>query len=154
MFEYKNVKRALAKFIETYLSIPGGQVFRAPPIITEITKYPAFIIRSANSTQVEIGGLTGNEYTILVGIMTRGETSQIASDELDDLLQTLDTQIATQRQAGLDSTLATGGSRWHMFTRLGQPTDFDNAVQDDVGMVVYGVTATVKIQELMPLTTG
>lgn len=154
MFDYKNVKIALAKFIEQYVGISAGQIYRAPPVITDITAYPAVIIRSANSRQVEVGGLTANEYSILIGLMTRGSTSQVASDELDDLLQTLDSQIATQRQAGLDALLATSGSRWHMFTRLDQQTDFDNAVQDDVGMVVYGVTATVRIQELMPLTTG
>lgn len=154
MFDYKNVKVALADFIQQYVGIPAGQIYRAPPIITDITAYPAVIIRSANSRQVDVGGITANEYSILIGLMTRGATSQIASDELDDLLQVLDTQIATQRQYGLSAALATNGSRWHTFTRLEQQTDFDNAVQDDVGMVVYGVTATVRIQELMPLTTG
>ena len=149
MNEYKNVKIALRNFVMARLSLGGDQVFRAPPKATSITHYPAVIIRSATVAKIPINGdgPTVNQFNLVVGILTRAATSEAASDELDDLLQLLDTKIASPGVTGLDASLATGGSMWHNMTRIGQTTTFDNTIEDNVGMVVYGATVGVAILE-------
>jgi len=98
---YKGVKQALKAFliarVNTGTPLADDQVFRAPPIPTEIMRYPIAIIRSATSQKTTIGeyGVGKNKYSLLVAFVTRGNTSQAASDELDDFLQVFDNAIAT-----------------------------------------------------------
>ena len=146
MNEYRKAKQVMRQFCLDHLGLSGNQVSRAPPRATDITDYPVVIIRSATSTKVPLGGVEANNFTLLLGILTRGATAEIASDELDDLLQSLDNKIAEQTWKALDKS-GMGGSRWTDFTRLGQATTFDNAVEEDTGLVTYGATAAVLIQE-------
>ena len=79
-FEYKLVKQALKAFIQTTMGIPGGQIYTAPPKQTDITVYPAFIIRSATAVQRMVGedGPTKVEYTL----SERGKTLMTVLDQL------------------------------------------------------------------------
>ena len=153
MNEYRKVKEVMKQFVLDHLGLNGNQVFRAPPRATDITDYPVIIIRSATSQKVPVGGVEANNFTLLLGILTRGATAEIASDELDDLLKLLDNQIVEVGEQGLDKE-GMGGSRWSDFTRLGQTTTFDNAVEEDTGLVTYGATAAVLIQELTTTLVG
>lgn len=154
-FEYKLVKSALKEYLKFHLSLDDSQVFRAPPRPTEINLYPAVIIRSATAVHEMVGddGPTRVSYTLLVGLMTRNASSQGASDDLDDLLKLMDTKIAEMGLSGFPSTGLTN-SRWAGITRLAKQTQFDNVIQDDVGMVVYGVSAGVEVQEQTPYMDG
>jgi len=153
MNQYKNVKVALRNFLMEKLSLTGEQVFRAPPKPTSITHYPAIIIRSAQTQKINEDGPIKNDHRILLGIMTRGRDPTVVSDELDDLLQSLDNAVSQYGARGLDANLAEN-SRWTEFTRANEPTDFNNVVQDDVGYVVYGVTAGIRIREVLPTDLG
>ncbi len=153
-FEYALVKRALKEYLMSKLNLNGNQVYTAPPKQTDIAEYPAVIIRSATAVHQMVGddGPTKVVYTLLVGITTKAETSQGASDDLDALLKALDTAIAVSGLQGFPSTGLTN-SRWAGITRLNQQTQFDNALVDQ-GWVVYGVTAGVEIQEQTPYMDG
>lgn len=151
MNEYKNVKIALRKFLMERLALNGNQVFRAPPEATSVNEFPAIIIRSATALKEDVGA-TQNSYRLLLGLVTRAETAEAASDELDDLLKSLDNAIATYGVKGLDSTLANGG-RWVQFTRLGQETVFDNPI-NELSWIVYGATAGVLVVEVTSQTQG
>lgn len=155
MNEYKQVKIALRDFLVSALGFSDEQVFRAPPKPTDINVYPIVIIRSATARKIMLNsnGPSLNEFQLMLGVMTRAQTSLEASDELDDLLKLLDTQIASQGVSGLSSSGLTD-SRWYNFTRLDQQTSFDNAVQEDVGWIVYGATVGVAIAELTPALSG
>lgn len=153
MNEYKKVKEVMRQFVLDHLGLGGNQVFRAPPRATDITDYPVVIIRSATSQKVPLGGVEANNFTLLLGILTRGTTAEIASDELDGLLKTLDNKMVEVTWRGLDKS-DMGDSRWTDFTRLGQTTTFDNAVEEDTGLVTYGATAAVLIQEATTTRVG
>lgn len=154
-FEYKLVKQALKAFIQTTMGIPGGQIYTAPPKQTDITVYPAFIIRSATAVQRMVGedGPTKVEYTLLLGIYTRAATSLAASDELDDHLKAFDTAVAATNIAGLPATGLTD-SRWSDMGRLDQSTDFMDAYADTPGTVVYEARVAVVITEQTPYMVG
>lgn len=145
MNEYRLVKIALREYLMQYMNLAGNQVFRAPPRPTDVTQYPVIIVRSATASKEDLAGGTGNTYNLVLGILTRAQTAEAASDELDDLLQQLDNVFATH---GPESLTAPTDARWFRLTRLGQQTTFDNAVQDDVGWIVYGATAGVQVVEL------
>jgi hypothetical protein len=155
MNEYSGVKKALRQFIIDKLGISGNQVFRYPVKPTEVGTYPIFVIRSAQTSKVSSDetGRTENQHRIVVGIMTRGNSMETISDELDSLLQSFDNAIVTYGVGGLDRTLASD-SRWLEFTRIGENTEFDNAVEDEQGWVVFGATAGVRIREALPTTGG
>ena len=149
---YKGVKIALHDFIVARVGIPDAQVYRAPPLPTEIMQYPIAILRSATSQKVTIGeyGVGKNRYSLLVAFMTRATVSQTASDELDDFLQVFDNAIATYGARDLNSAYG----QWHLMTRLDQATTFDNPIQDDVGWITYGATAGVLIEEKLSQDEG
>lgn len=152
MSQYKNVKIALRKFLVENMGLDGSQIFRAPPKPTSITKFPAIIIRSATTTKIGEGPIY-NDHSIILGIMTRGGSSETISDEIDDLLALLDQKIHELGVTGLDQTLASPG-RWNLFSRVDQQTQFDNIVEEDVGTVVYGARAGVLIREQLNRMSG
>ena len=154
MNEYKESKVVLKKFLQEKMSLADGQVFRAPPKVTDINLYPIIVIRSATSRKtVADSGFTKNDYNILVGIYTRAETSLDASDELDGMIKQLDNAVKTYGAAGLDATNLID-SRWEDFTRLEENTTYADSVADDLGWVVYGVSLGVRIREAMSSMTG
>jgi hypothetical protein len=150
---YKNVKIALKRFLVANVGLDDSQVFRAPPDPDEISKFPVIVIRSATALKTGEGALY-NDFQILLGVMTRGQgNTEVVSDELDDLLQLLDTKIEELGAKGLDASLA-GTGRWSLFTRVDQQTQFDNIIEDDSGWVVYGARAGVLIREQLPVMSG
>lgn len=158
MNEYKNVKVALRNFILLRLAeyFPsGGQVFRALPRRTDVQQYPVAYIRNAVANKIMLGddGPTVNDFVLTVRFATRAASSEAASDQLDAILQAFDAAIATYAEKGLDASLAVS-SRWLDFSRLNLDTTFDNAMEDALGLVVYGCVAPVRIQELTTQLQG
>lgn len=142
-FEYAGVKQALKRW--AIASLPqwfnDHRVWTYSPRLQELSEFPALIVRAARSVPT-VPGAIQVDYTLDVGLVTRNASSKAASEQLDALLKDFDTAWADESNV-LDSSLG----NWARRTQEGLPTEFDPAIEDAFGLIVYVASKQIRITE-------
>ncbi len=151
-FEYENSRKALQKWIVTYVpSYFGDQtiptVFISPPTSEGLTRYPVAVILSARTRFRDEGALIA-DHILDLGFITQGATTLEVAHVLDDVLQLFDSAWIDQGKT-LDSSLG----NWAYRRQLDVPnvaaaeTEFQPIDRDEFGIFSKQVSKTIIIGE-------